>query len=43
MDGEDGVVAVLDAFRDDLERTMVKCGVEDVRQVPRDLVCVNRW
>jgi 4-hydroxymandelate oxidase len=42
IDGEAGVVAVLDAFRDDLERMMAKCGVDDARAVPRDLVCLNR-
>ena len=38
VDGEDGVVSVLEGLASQLERSMTLAGITDVRDVPRDLV-----
>ncbi|MFD2092201.1 alpha-hydroxy acid oxidase [Blastococcus deserti] len=40
--GADGVTRVLAALTEELERTMVLCGLDDVRSVPRDTVTPAR-
>jgi 4-hydroxymandelate oxidase len=37
--GDAGVFGVLDTLRASLERTMALCGVADIKDIPRDLVC----